>query len=130
MPSKVLFWVCSGHNHSSSPIVDLHCFKWKIVLKIVNFVLLTSILFKFRSFRSYQSRYDLSTPSKVHFGYCFVCTIIFSVHLLSYNVPNRKLDYIFFFNFSLTQRPKMSNISQNIRGVKHSKNHVRDFMIT
>jgi hypothetical protein len=45
----------------------------------------------FGPFCQFQRLYNLSTPRKVHFLHCFVCTTIFYVHLWIYSVPNCKL---------------------------------------
>ena len=79
------------HNHFFHPFMDLQCFKWKIGLKIVEFVFLTLILHTFCPFCMFESSYDPPIPFKVYVWYFFVCTTIFSIHLWICIVPNGKL---------------------------------------
>ena len=44
MPYKVHFWYCFVCTTNLSPFIDLQCSKWKICLKIDDFIFLTSIL--------------------------------------------------------------------------------------
>ncbi len=56
------------HNHFFSPFMDLQCFKWKIGLKIGDFVFLTLILPKFSLFARLRAPTTHLCLSKYMFG--------------------------------------------------------------